>query len=120
METNRIDSLSVATSEAGKSTPAFVALSKFTVGNGMTEQVREAFQSRPHLVDDAPGFLRMEVISPFDNPDEIWLLTFWTDEPSFKAWHRSHLYHESHRAIPKGLKLVPQSAKIIFFEHICS
>jgi heme-degrading monooxygenase HmoA len=99
---------------------AFVALSKFTVANGMTEQVKRAFLERPHLVERAPGFMRMEVISPLDEPDEIWLLTYWADEGSYKEWHRSHLYRDSHQAIPKGLKLVPKSAEVRFFEHVCS
>ena len=96
----------------------FVALSKFTVANGMTPQVKEAFANRPHLVDSAPGFLRMDVISPLENPDEIWLITYWTDETSCRIWHRSHEYHESHKGIPKGLKLVPKSAQISFFEYV--
>jgi heme-degrading monooxygenase HmoA len=98
----------------------FVALSKFTVANGMAPQIKEAFLNRPHLVDTAPGFLRMDVISPVDNPDEIWLLTYWTDESSYKVWHRSHAYHDSHKGIPKGLRLVPKSAQVSFFEHVAS
>ena len=98
----------------------FVALSKFTVANGMTPQVKEAFANRPHLVDSAPGFLRMDVISPLENPDEIWLITYWTDETSYRIWHRSHEYHASHKGIPKGLKLVPKSAQISFFEYVAS
>jgi heme-degrading monooxygenase HmoA len=86
----------------------------------MSEQVKEAFTKRPHLVEEAPGFLRLEVISPLDNGDEIWLLTYWRDEESFRSWHHSHLYHDSHRGIPKGLKLVPQSARLRFFEHVAS
>ena len=98
----------------------FVALSKFTVANGMAPQIKEAFLNRPHLVDTAPGFLRIDVISPVDNPDEIWLLTYWTDESSYKVWHRSHAYHDSHKGIPKGLRLVPKSAQVSFFEHVAS
>ena len=98
----------------------FVALSRFVIKNDMKEAVRQAFLERPHLVDEAPGFLRMEVLSPLENPQEIWLMTIWTDEESFRRWHRSHLYHESHKGIPKGLKLVPKSAELKFFEHICS
>jgi len=78
----------------------------------MEEEVRRAFQSRPHLVDDAPGFCRMEVLQPLDRPEEFWLMTWWTDEASFVNWHRSHEYHVSHAGIPKGLKLVPQSVEI--------
>ena len=98
----------------------FVALSRFVVANDMTEEVKRAFVERPHLVDGAPGYVRMEVLSPLDRPEEIWLITYWRDEQSFRAWHHSHLYHESHSRIPKGLKLVPRSAELRYFEHVSS
>ena len=97
----------------------FVALSRFTVAY-KTDQVKQAFQQRPHRVDDAIGFLRMEVLSPCDAPNEIWLITYWKDESSYRTWHRSHLYQESHRGIPKGLRLVPKSISMRFFEHVAS
>jgi heme-degrading monooxygenase HmoA len=100
--------------------PGFVALSRFTVVNGMTSEVKNAFIERPHRVDDVSGFLRMEVISPLDAPDEIWLLTYWRDEESFRVWHGSHLHQESHQGIPKGLKLDPRATRIRYFEHVCS
>ena len=93
----------------------FVALSRFTIRNEMAEDVRHAFGARPHLVDKAPGFIGMQVMSPVDNSAEIWLVTRWTDEQSYRLWHKSHSYHESHGAIPKGLKLVPKSVEIRFF-----
>jgi heme oxygenase (mycobilin-producing) len=98
----------------------FVALSKFVIANDKTAEVKEAFRQRPHLVDGQPGYVRMEVFSPLDRPEEIWLVTYWTDAESFKRWHHSHLYHESHKGIPKGLKLVPGEQEIRHFEHICS
>jgi heme oxygenase (mycobilin-producing) len=98
----------------------FVALSKFVIANGKTAEVKEAFRQRPHLVDDQPGFVRMDVLSPLERPEEIWLVTYWTDAESFTLWHHSHLYHESHKGIPKGLKLVPGETKIRHFEHVCS
>lgn len=101
-------------------TAAFVALSRFTVANAMAGDVKAAFRNRPHLVDAAPGFARMEVISPQDRPEEIWLFTWWADRASFEAWHRSHLYHESHKAMPKGLKLVPGETQMRFFDHVCA
>ncbi len=97
----------------------FVALSRFTVAR-MTNEVKQAFQRRPHCVENATGFVRMEVLSPCDAPDEIWLITYWDNEASYRTWHRSHLYQESHRGIPKGLRLVPSSVSIRFFEHIAS
>jgi heme-degrading monooxygenase HmoA len=96
----------------------FVALSRFTIANDKSDDVRSAFRNRPHLVDAAPGFLSMQVMCPIDSPDEIWLVTHWCDEQSYRTWHRSHEYHEAHKGIPKGLKLVPGSACVRLFEVI--
>lgn len=93
-----------------------VALSRFTIANDMAEEVRSAFRRRPHLVDGADGFLGMEVMSPVDRTAEIWLVTRWSDEQSYRAWHCGHEYHEAHKGIPKGLKLVPGSATVTLFE----
>jgi heme-degrading monooxygenase HmoA len=97
-----------------------VVLSKFSVVGGMAEAVRRAFAERPHLVDRAPGFLRMEVMSPRETPEEFWLWTYWADEESFRAWHHNHEYKQSHKGIPRGLKLVPKSTEIRFFEHVAN
>jgi heme-degrading monooxygenase HmoA len=98
----------------------FVALSRFTIANEMEEQVRDAFRARPHAVDSAPGFVRLDVLTPQENSKEIWLLTHWQDRESFEQWHKSHRYHHAHAGIPKGLKLVPKSASLTFFEHVAS
>ena len=95
----------------------FIALSTFTIANDMAPEVKQAFRDRPHFVDNAPGFERMEVICPQDEPNEIWLITYWHNEESYKVWHKNHL-KESHYQITKGLKLVPRSAKVRFFEHV--
>ena len=76
-------------------TATFLALSKFKVRNGMEADVRDAFLRRPHLVDSAAGFVRMDVASPTRDEAEFWLLTYWQDEASFREWHHSHLYRES-------------------------
>jgi len=98
--------------------PAFMALSRFVIANGMEDAVHHAFRERPHLVDIAKGFVRMEVLNPRERPEEIWLLTYWTDEQSYLVWHRSHDYREAHEGIPKGLKLVPKSAEILLFDYV--
>ena len=96
----------------------FLALSKFKVRNGREADVRDAFLQRPHLVDDAAGFVRMDVVSPTSDAAEFWLLTYWRDEESFRQWHHSHLYRESHAGIPSGLKLVPESTELLTFHYI--
>ena len=98
----------------------FVVISKFMVDNrnGMTESVKKAFIARLHNVDKIAGFVRMEVLNPVENPDEIWVVTYWTEQSSFDAWHESQHYKDSHTAIPAGLKLMPNKTEMMFFNHI--
>jgi heme-degrading monooxygenase HmoA len=84
----------------------------------MVDEVKEAFRKRPHEVDHAVGFLRMEVLSPRDRPEEIWLVTWWTDAESYRKWHHSHSYRDSHRGIPKGLKLLRGETVVREFERV--
>lgn len=90
----------------------FVAFSRFIVANGMEDEVRDAFRCRPHRVDDADGFLGLEVLNPEDNAAEFWLITRWREKSCWDSWYHSHHYKESHAGIPAGLKLVPQSTEI--------
>ncbi len=114
-EQQRDESLNVAVAK-----PGFVSISRFVIANGMEKEVKSAFLGRPHCVEQASGFLRMDVLSPLDAPSEIWVMTFWTDAESFHRWHHSHVFHESHEGIPKGLKLVSGAQKMQEFEHVCS
>jgi len=97
---------------------AFVVVSQFVVANGMIEQVKEAFRNRPGLVELAEGFIRMEVLTPLDCPEEIWLVTWWASRDSYRRWHHGHSYRESHEGIPKGLKLVKGQTRIREFGRV--
>jgi heme-degrading monooxygenase HmoA len=100
----------------------FVVLSKFKVANGpdLTAGVKEAFVHRPRLIENTPGFVRLDVLSPLEEPDEIWLLTYWQDEVSFRSWYRTHQYQAVHQNIPLGLKLMPNETALHYFEYIGS
>ncbi len=56
----------------------------------MEAEIRAAFRNRPHLVDSATGFVRMEVPSPLDCPSEIGLMTYWASQQDYRDWHASH------------------------------
>jgi diguanylate cyclase (GGDEF)-like protein len=71
----------------------------------MEDEVRKAFLARPRLVENAPGFCGLEVLTDAKDSSLFLLVTRWTDEESFRTWHGSEAHHESHRLIPKGLKL---------------
>ena len=58
----------------------------------------------------------MEVMSPLGNANEVWLLALWSNEESHRSLARSRDCHETHKGIPKGLKLVPGSTEIRLFE----
>jgi diguanylate cyclase (GGDEF)-like protein len=73
----------------------------------MEEEVRKAFLNRPRLVEKAPGFCGLDVLTDATDPSVFLLLTRWRDEESFRTWHRSESHHASHVFIPKGLKLDP-------------
>jgi heme-degrading monooxygenase HmoA len=89
----------------------------FEVANGMAAEVKEAFVNRPHQVDDKKGFLGMKVFTPQENNNEFWVMTTWTDEESYRIWYKDHM-KETHEGIPKGLKLVPGSLKVRFFDQV--
>lgn len=96
----------------------FVAQSRFAVANGMENEVREAFINRPHLVDGVDGFIRMEVLSPEKEPNVFVLMTYWQNKETWKEWFKGHNYKASHKQIPRGVKLVPQSRKMDYFHLI--
>jgi diguanylate cyclase (GGDEF)-like protein len=80
-------------------------ISRFRVRNGLEEEVSRAFLDRPRLVEKAAGFCGLDVLTDAANPSVFLLLTRWTDESSFKVWHRSEAHHQSHALMPQGLKL---------------
>jgi heme oxygenase (mycobilin-producing) len=94
-------------------------ISKFEIQNGMQLEVKNAFKNRPRLVENAKGFVKLDVLSPLNNPAEIHLITYWESNEDFEHWHRHHL-KESHANIPKGLKLVPRTWELTKYEYISS
>ncbi|MFP8489219.1 antibiotic biosynthesis monooxygenase family protein [Gracilimonas sp. Q87] len=97
----------------------FTAISRFEVKNNMEAKVRKAFKNRPGFVENADGFVGLNVLSPQGSPAGFWLINQRQDEESFNHRHKHHR-SESHQFIPKGLKLVKRSFKVEFFDHITS
>lgn len=96
----------------------YIVTSQFEVANGMEKEVERAFKDRPHKVDDALGFIRMDVLRAEDNPAEFMLVTYWETKESYETWHHGHNYAEAHLGIPKGLKLVQGKTKIRSYAHV--
>jgi heme-degrading monooxygenase HmoA len=94
----------------------FLSISQFTVANALDDEVRKAFLHRPHHVEKAPGFIRMEVANLSLDSKVFWLMTWWDTAESFENWHSSHAFKASHAGIPKGLKLDPKQTALIQLE----
>lgn len=82
-----------------------VVISRFRVANGMEAEVERAFRERPRAVENAPGFLWLEVCVDTADPAVFYLITRWTDLDAFERWHGSPDHRQSHALIPRGLKL---------------
>ena len=82
-----------------------VVVSRFRVANGLEAEVERAFRDRPRAVEQAPGFLWLEVCVDTADRAVFYLITRWTDLDAFERWHHSPAHRESHELIPKGLKL---------------
>jgi heme oxygenase (mycobilin-producing) len=96
-----------------------LALSRFKVANGMEESVALAFLNRPRLVENAEGFVSLEVFTDSSDPSVFYLSTRWTNETAFREWHSSKAHHASHQGIPKGLKLDPGFTQLVILERLC-
>lgn len=96
------------------------AISRFKVANGMEQSVQEAFRNRPRLVESAPGFLGLETFTLRSDETVFYLVTRWTDAPSFHTWHKSPGHHKSHKLIPKGLKLDPTFTQLVVLDRIAT
>lgn len=74
--------------------------------------MREAFLNRPGLVEAIPGFLGLETFTDNQDASLFYLLTRWTDGESFRRWHSGPDHQQSHKGIPKGLKLDPSFTEV--------
>jgi len=95
-----------------------VVTSRFRVVNGMEQDVADAFRRRPRRVEQAAGFLGLEVFTEADEPGVFHLVTRWTDRASYEAWHGGAEHKASHALIPKELELDPGATRVTVLELV--
>lgn len=96
------------------------AISRFRVSNGTQAAVAEAFAHRVGLVDRQAGFLGLEVYTDAKDDALFYLVTRWSDEVSFGSWHHSEAHRESHRGMPRGIKLDKAHTQLFVMNRIAS
>jgi len=82
----------------------YVSLSRLRVAPERADDLVAAFRGRVHLVDDAAGFVDLEVWRSDRDPCEVIMVSRWRDRDSFRAYMRSREHAISHARIPDELQ----------------
>jgi heme-degrading monooxygenase HmoA len=93
----------------------YVSLSRLRVPAHASEELIAAFNRRAHLVDDADGFVDLQVWRSDRDPGEILMVTRWKDRDAFKAYMRSTEHRVSHERIDPRLQAL---IKLEALEHL--
>jgi heme-degrading monooxygenase HmoA len=97
---------------------AFAVMSRFVAPDDTADGAKEAFRLQPNRIEQADGFIRMEVLRPCDRPQEFWLMTLWTDRASYRLWHYSVAGNEENAGMPPDLVPARGDAVRLEFDHV--
>ena len=81
----------------------YVSLSRLRVPGDRAPELVSAFRRRAHLVDDAAGFVDLQVWQSDRDPGELVMVSRWHDRDAFKAYMKSELHRISHDRIDPDL-----------------
>jgi heme-degrading monooxygenase HmoA len=93
----------------------YVSMSRLRVAASESDALVAAFRRRAHLVDDAPGFIDLEVWRSDRDPSEVLMVSRWSDRASFTAYMRSPEHKVSHGRIDPELQA---AIKLERLEHL--
>ena len=81
----------------------YVSLSRLRVPEERSAELVAAFRRRAHLVDDADGFLDLQVWQSDRDRGELVMVSRWRDREAFKAYMKSESHRISHDRIDPDL-----------------
>ena len=81
----------------------YVSLSRLRVPVEHAPELVAAFRRRAHLVDDADGFVDLQVWQSDRDPEEIVMVSRWRDRAAFRDYMRSDAHRVSHERIDPSL-----------------
>ncbi|HEX9453393.1 MAG TPA: antibiotic biosynthesis monooxygenase, partial [Candidatus Binatia bacterium] len=67
---------------------------RLQVAQGHEADFEKRFEGRARLVENMPGFVRLEILRPVKS-DYYIVLTHWQDEASFRGWTDSSEFKEA-------------------------
>ncbi len=92
-----------SSSGSASSAATYVSLSRLRVESGQVDELVAAFRGRAHLVDEADGFLDLEVWRSDRDPGEVIMVSRWRDRACFSEYMRSEAHRISHSRISPAL-----------------
>jgi heme-degrading monooxygenase HmoA len=98
-----------------------VAISRFRITSGNANAVAAHYQRRSRLVEQAPGFLGLEILRGQDRPDDFLVYMRWVDRAAFEAYQGSAQFRQAHRAIasiPGRTRIDPATYDVGVFDVI--
>lgn len=79
---------------------AYVVASHLSIDPEGADTLEDAFRDRLGEVDDAEGFLRLEVWRDTSEPGRYTMVSWWDSEHAFRAYMGSDAHRRSHARIP--------------------
>jgi heme-degrading monooxygenase HmoA len=89
--------------------------SRLRVPEHAAPQLIVAFRARAHLVDNADGFIDLQVWQSDREAGEIVMVSRWRDRPAFTAYMKSEAHATSHDRIDPALQ---ELIKLERLEHL--
>jgi heme-degrading monooxygenase HmoA len=93
----------------------YVSMSRLRIPGERADALVSAFRARARLVDDAEGFVDLQVWQSDRDAGELIMVSRWRDRDAFKAYMRSDDHKVSHDRIPPELK---DAIKLERLEHL--
>ena len=90
-------------------------MSRLRVDEASSDALVAAFRRRARLVDDADGFVDLQVWRSDRDPGEVLMVSRWRDRAAFKAYMKSAEHRVSHDRIDDDLKA---AIKLERLEHL--
>jgi heme-degrading monooxygenase HmoA len=81
----------------------YVSLSRLRVPEERAPELVAAFRARAHLVEEADGFVDLQVWQSDRDASELVMVSRWRDRQAFKAYMKSDRHRVSHERIDPEL-----------------
>jgi len=93
----------------------YISLSRLRIAPERAPVLVAAFRRRARLVEDADGFIDLQVWQSDRDPGELIMVSRWSDRASFCGYMKSEAHAISHGRIPHDLQ---QEIALERLEHL--